>query len=314
MAEPESEITEDEATDALHQVMGIDSEIEGEPIDFAPEPVAAEPPVNQSGPADGGSDSVEVAPAEGDVSAETEEVAPADDVESLLARNKKLEESAIELEARHAARLDALKQRNSQSEQILRDRYIRKSTLSDKMAQALRKSRSAEGVPEAEVDQVIRDFEGSLNPASASYVAPQQQVADNDDQILILNQFLSEKDMDMAEADKFGTWIKTEASTVMPEAEQRVAQNSLDGFLRLAHVRWQDGIKNKQKDDDAKRADTLSAVRSVKRTQREAARAASPTIAAPKKQPGSQVQEVDLDKFTEGDISSLLHQAVDEYK
>jgi len=313
MAEPEAEITEEQATEALHAAMDIDAPLDEE----TPAPVAAEPPA----PTDAGTVAGEpegdakVAPAEGELAAEGESVVepekPADDVKSLLARNKELEDAATSLEDRHKARIEALKQRSQQSEQIMRDRLLKKSTLSDRMAQTLRKSRSADGVPEAEVDQVIRDFDGSLNPASASYVPPQPATADSNDQVLVLNEFLNEKGMDLKEQDQFSTWIKTEASNVMSQEEQNVAQESLGGFLRLAHFRWQTETKQKATSDESKRSDAVNAARSVKRIQKEAAKAASPVTAAPKKQPVSSAQEQEVKA---SDVSGLLRASVVEYR
>ena len=325
MAEPEAEVTDDQANAALQQM--IDDEVPVETtvettVESAPAEQPAETPAGTVEAAPEGAEAApaEVTPAEGEsgatVATGTTDEKPADDVKSLLARNKELETAATTAEERHNSRIEALKQRSQQNEQIMRDRLLKKSTLSDRMAQTLRKSRSTDGVPEAEVDQVIRDFDGSLNPASASYVAPAQPAAtaDSNDQVLVLNEFLNEKGMDLKEQDQFSTWIKTEAGNVMSQEEQNVANESLGGFLRLAHYTWQSGVKQKAAKNESKRSDAVNAARSVQRTQREAARAASPVTAAPITQPVSKAAEPDYDKFSSDDVSALLKKSVEEYQ
>jgi hypothetical protein len=316
MADQEAEITEDQATEALHQAMGVEAEVDptAEPA-AVPEPAeeAAEQPaeVTDTGTA---AESAEVVESEG-TPAEGEPEKAVDDVESLKARLEERDKQLEEINKRHEARLTAMKQRSEQNESVMRDKVLRKSTLVDRARQILKQSRTAEGVPEAEVDRVLGEIDSSMNPASPSYAPPQPQTYDTEDQTVELNNFLNEKGMDSAEADAFGTWIKTEAGTVMSEQEQQVAQKSLGGFLRLAHVSWQAGIREKAAKDEAKRSSAVQAVRSVKRTQREAARAASPVTAAPKKQPtDSQAKEPDYDSFTPQDISGLIQEAVRQYK
>jgi len=300
MPPEQEEVTEEQAGEALQQLtlQGLESE------DELDEPVA-EP----SAPAE---TATEQEPQE-TVQAQEEVTEDAgDDVESLRKRNEELESATKEAEKRFNERLEALKQRTSSNEQILRDRYLRKSTVADKALKVLRATRSDAGVSEAEVDQAIREMEGTLNPASASYAPPEPSPMANEDQALVLNSFLNEQGMTVAEAEEFGKWVSGEATTAMSPAEQAVASQSLDGFLRLAHTRWQQSVHDKEK--ESKRDDAVGAVRAVQRTQREAARAASSAPVAPKKQPASPVTETDVSKLTPDDISALLRQSVEQYR
>lgn len=297
---PEPEITEEQASEALHQLLPTGEETEASP----PAAVEAEPSTGEAQPAE---PAVEAAPAEEPAAAE-------DDLESLKQRNEQLQADVKTSEERFDAKLQALQQRNVASEQILRDRYLRKSTTLDRVGKVLRATRTEAGVSEADVDNTLREIDGGVNPQSASYVAPiqQQAPAGNEDQELTLNSFLNEKQMTSGEADEFGKWIRSEATTVMSEREQAVAGSSLDGFLRLAHGHWQSGIREKEK--ETKQSDAVGAVRSVQRTQREAAKAASAATTAPKKQPAGSAEEVDVSKLTNEEVSSLLRQSVEQYQ
>lgn len=305
MPEPvKSEVTDEQAELALQQLVQQDPD-ESETTQEAPAEQAPKPPAEQP---------AEPVPAETEGETETEAAAAeTDDVVSLKQRLEKAESEKQEVEKRFDSRLRALQNRTAENERILRERFLRKSTVADKALKILRAGKASEsGVPEADVDRVIQELEGSMNPASASYAPSPPQATATEDQALILNGFLNEKGMTVEESEEFGKWIRSEASTVMSPAEQAVASQSLDGFLRLAHTRWQDGLSKKTK--EAARNDAVGAVRSVQRTQKEAARAASAGAAAPRKQPASQKTEVDLKKLTENDISALLRKSVEQYR
>ena len=117
---------------------------------------------------------------------------------------------------------------------------------------------------------------------------------------------------DIAEGEEFGQWIQREAPTVMTQAEQNVAGDSLDGFLHLAHNRWKQGAREKEKEQT--RSDAVGAVKSVQRTQREAARAASAAPVSPKKQAAGSPDEGKLSDLKPEDVSSLVRQSVEQYK
>ena len=88
------------------------------------------------------------------------------------------------------------------------------------------------------------------------------------------------------------------------------AGRDLDGFLRIAHSRYLDGLKGRNQQRD----DAVGAVRAVQRTQREAARAASVPATAPKKQPTSPATGVDVKKLTQDDVSQLLRMSVEQHR
>lgn len=292
-------VSEDQANEALQQLIGGNHESEDDQQVEVPEhsvvaSAEAEPGVEQ-------------------VAGEAAD----DDLESLRQRNKDLEAARTEAETRFEARMKAHQDRSAANEQILRDRYLRKSTASDKALSVLRATKSESGVTTEDVEQAIREIEGTMNPQSASY-APQHEYVQtatapvySEDQAITINSFLNDKGMTKADADQFGNWIKTESGTVMSQAEQAVANQSLDGFLRLAHTHWNRGLREKEK--DGVRSDAIGAVRSVQRTQREAAKAASTSPRAPQKQPAASPVDVDVSKFTDDDISSLLRQSVEQY-
>jgi len=256
----------------------------------------------------------EPAPVAADAAPESVE---SDDVASLKQRTKDLEERLAEADKRAQARIEAIKQRESQSGRILRERMLRKSTVADKALKILRQSRSSEGVPESEVDRLISEIESTMNPASANYAPPEQYQqqhgggAASEDQVLVLNDFLNERGMTSEEAEEFGKWIRNEAATTMSPTEQAVAQESLNGFLHLAHARWNEVLQRKQQQT---KADAVSAVKSVQRTQREVARAAAtPTTAPQKTSVKAATQEIDASKLTEAQVAELIKQSVKQY-
>ena len=296
-----AQVTDDQANDALNSLMGITSE--GEPAP-APEPEPEPEPQTEAEPA-----AEQAAPAEGEPEPEQ------DDVASLKARLDSLNQKIGETEKQYQERLTAVQSRHSQNEQILRDRYLRKSAATANALKILRSARSDAGVSEQDVDRVIREMEGTMHPDSDSYAPPaptQAPTSLNEDQAIVLNSFLNEQGMTSAEADAFGNWIRTEADRTMSQAEQDIAKQSLGGFLRLAHVRFQEHLAKKA--SDTKRNDVIGAVRSVQRTQRQAARAGQAAPAAPLKQPAASKQTVDLKSLTSDDISTLLKQSTQQYR
>ncbi len=297
----ENKITDDQANEALQQVMGMTNDSE----DVRVEEPAPEPPAEP-----------EPAPAEPVAAAEVPEETPAaepgaDDLESLRKRNEELKVSGTQAEERFKARMDAQQQRYAENERIMRERVLRKSTAADRARQALQASLTEDGIDRAEVEKVIRELEGTMNPASASYTPPEPSPMATEDQQITLNNFLSEQSMTREDADEFGKWVQTEAPSAMSVPEQEVARQSLSGFLRLAHTRWQQSVHEKEK--EAKRDDAVGAVRSVKRTQREAAKAASASTTAPQKSAATPPAQTDLSKLTDEDISALLRQSVEQY-
>ena len=254
-------VTEEQANEALQQLLQ-DVHGEGAPS----EPTQTQEAAPEPSPA------VEVAAPEPGAAEPTPEPEP-DDITSLKKRLEEYEAQVAEKEKLHEARWKAFQDRASQNEQILRDRYLRKASTADRALRVLKATRTEQGIPEAEVDGVIRDIEGTMNPASASYVPPAPSPAATEEQAIILNGFLNEKGMTMEEANEFGTWVRSEGATKLTPREQAVAEQSLDGFLRIAHGRWQEGQRESTK--QTTRSNAVEAVKSVQRTQREAAKAAS---------------------------------------
>lgn len=294
---PEQKVTEEDAAQALQQLAGVESETPQQE-ETAPEPSPEE--TQKAEP----------------VAEETETVEAAeDDLESLKTRLTQFEEEATEKEKRFEERLAASQKRFSENEQILRDRFLRKANTADRALQILRQAKTGDGVSQEEVDSAIREIEGTMNPQSASYVPPQAtqpQPQATEDQALVLNAFLNEKGFTEHEATEFGNWIQTEAPNKMTLAEQNVANQSVDGFLRIAHGRWQEGVR--EKDKQTKRDDAVGAVRGVKEVQRQAARAASSAPKAPRKQPAAEADEIDVKKLTKDDVSALIRQTVEQYR
>ena len=304
MAEPE--VTQEQAEGALKDLMGMEQEVvtEQPTVETAPVEEVVAPVETEAAPVE------EVVTTEESVV--TEEAAP-DDLASLQARNKQLEEDAKTATETNDARFAALQQRSQQNDQIMRDRYLRKSSAGAEVLKILRNANTDEGVSQADVDRAIAQMEGTMNPASSTYApAPQQPTGIVEDQTIVLNNFLNEKGMTIQDADTFGQWIRTEAPTAMSQPEQDVAGHSIDGFLRIAHTRWQEGVA--KANGKVQRNDAVEAVRTVQRTQKQAARAASSTTAAPRKQPAGTGQVAIPDKLSDEDIDALLKQAVNDHR
>lgn len=117
--------------------------------------------------------------------------------------------------------------------------------------------------------------------------------------------------MTAEEADKFGKWMQGEAVTALTPQEQAVAEQSLDGFLRLAHMRWQTGVRETDASNQKRETDAAAAVKAAQRIQRDAGRAASAPSTAPKKQPTT-AKHADLNKLSKNDISELMKRSVEE--
>lgn len=238
--------------------------------------------------------------------------AASDDVESLKQRLSTTEEQTAAVEKRFQSKLEAIQRRFADNERILRDRYIRKSSVADRALKLLREARTDSGIDPSDVDRLVKDIEGTMNPMSQSYSQPTDTGVATEDQAMVLNTFLNEKAMGTDEADGFGQWLRGEAASTLSPFEQAVASRDLDGFLRIAHNRFLETRREVQAGQQ--RIEAVAAVKSVQRTQREAARAASSSPAAPKKQPTGARTEVDVKKLTKNDISTLLRQAVDQYR
>jgi len=294
-------VTDEQAAAALHEVMGKDPKESGIPQqvqEAAPEQSA-----------------VEETPVETEAVEQEQVVAAADDdLESLKTRLAENEQAIKSSEERFQSRLKAQQERYAANEQILRNRFLQKSTATDHALGVLRKAASEEGASQEEVARAISEMEGTMNQQSAQYAPAVQQPAPaaNDDQALVVNNFLNEQGMDADEAGEFINWIQTKASTSMSPMEQAVANESVGGFMQLAHHRWRNELNKAEQ--ESKRNDAVGAVKSVQRTQREAARAASSSPSAPKSQVVSKEEGVDTSKFTSDDISSLMRQSVEQYK
>jgi hypothetical protein len=88
-----------------------------------------------------------------------------------------------------------------------------------------------------------------------------------------------------------------------------VAGRDLDGFIRIAHGRYAESLRDKNRQQQ--RQDVVGAVKAVQRTQREAARAASAAPAAPRKQTASPRTEIDMKKLSKDDLSALIRKSVE---
>ena len=304
MPEPEK-VTEAQAADALRALVDMNNQTDDEPEVAAqseqePEaaPAAAEPTAAEE-------------PAE-PVAAQAE----GDDVASLKKRLETADTERQKERERFEARWKAIQERNVANERILRDRYIRKSTAVDRALKTLKATRTDSGVAEAEVDRVIAEIESTMNPQSASYVPPEPSAAAREDQAIVLNSFLNDRGMDTEEAEEFGKWMRSEAPTILTPFEQDVARESLNGFLQIAHTRWQQGMRDKDK--QTRRNDAVEAVRTVQRVQKEAAKAASGAGAAPRKQPTASKAEPDWKKMSKDErndwVALLLKQSVEQYR
>ena len=299
---PETEVTEEQAEAALQQLVDVDgsgyAEPEGQPV--PEEPLAEAEPVVEAT----------------EETQEVAEVAP-DDLESLQQRLVEMETNAERQQTNFDARLQALQHRNNESEQILREKHLRKSTVADNALKVLQSTRSADGASEADVDRAISELSGTMNPASPSYVAPpaQNNQPGLEDQRLDVNRFLTEKGMTLEDEEKFGTWVQNEGAKTMTPSQQALAGASIPAFLHVAHSLWERDDRQKAKETEEVRSDAVGAVKSVQRTQRQAARAATPSGGAPIKQPaGSKGGGLDVSKLTPDDISELVRQSVTQYK
>jgi hypothetical protein len=305
-------ISEEQAAAALKEVLASNLDENEHPQDTSVSvPTPAEQPAEE-----------QPAPAAAAETAEaTEEPAPveepaSDDVESLKKRLADREAQDEQRQKNDEARWKAMQDRATENERILRERLLRKSAAADRARQILERSKTQEGVTQDEVDRVIADIQGTLNPASVNYAPPAVQAEENEDKVIVLNRFLNEKNITQEEQEEFGKWIQNEGSKVLTASEQAVAHQSLDGFLRIAHQRWQDTTSEKVK--ATQRAETVNAVKSIQKTQKEAARAASAPSAAPKKQPTASPKELNLHKLPEKErneaISALVRASVEQYQ
>lgn len=299
MPEPEK-VTEEQATNALRSLMGPQED----PPVAEPEPEPAPEPTPEPSP-----ETTAEPEAEAEPTPEVEAAAPTDDVESL---RKSLKDRDEELErTRKSAdeRAAAIQQRAQQNEQILRERFLKKAADADRAHKLLKRSRSAEGVTEREVDETISALEAGMNPSSPSYTPPAEQGHDRQDQAIVLNAFLNEKGMTIGEADTFlNKWMREEATNVLTESEQRIANRDLDAFLRIAHNKFIEGQREKGKAQ--RRSEAVEATRVVQRSQREAARAATAAPAAPRKTGAPAPRPVDVKSLKPADISTLLRKTV----
>lgn len=314
MPDEKGRVTEEEANEALVQLVQQAAENPDGDSAVTEPSQAAEPETPAEATEEPAAEAIEATEAEAAPAEATPAEPETDDVESLKRRLEAIEATSAEQATRFEARMKAFHDRASQNERILHDRFLRKSTAADKALKVLRATRSETGVPEAEVDAMIREIEGTMNPQSASYSPPPAPVAE--DQAIVLNNFLNEKGMTGDEAGSFGQWIQTQGPTKLSIMEQAVATQSMDGFLRIAHQRWQDSIREEQsRAAQVTRNDTVEAVKAVQRTQKEAARAASSAPTAPKKQPAKPTssQKKSWKDFSQEEIAKLIQESVEQY-
>jgi len=305
------EITEDQATKALGELFPkADIEVPDEPAPTAAEPSTPEPVVEPA---------VEPPVAAAPETPEAPEVVPdpvpepeTDDVVSLKARLEKSEAANKASEEQYDLRVEAMQKRNAETRQIQQDRYLKKSNAAARALKIIEEAKSVGGVSEEDADRVIAEIKGTMHPESASYEPQPEQPTGmaTEDQTMILNAFLDEKMMTQADSDAFGDWVRNKAAEKMSPPEQDVARTSLDGFLRLAHGRWQEGLTEIA--DEKTKADAIAATKSVQRNQREAARAASTTPASPRRTPAAPQETTDVSKLTHRDVDKLLRQSVEE--
>lgn len=302
--QPGTKVTEEQAGQALQDLIagqngGGTAEVELEGPELVDPDAPAEPEVTPTG----------------EPEPQGDEQPQGDDVDSLKQRVTALTEELEQGRKKHADQLTAVQTRFAQSEQILRDRHLRKSTVADNALKVLRKVRTEAGAAPDEIDRLIAEMEGTMHPSSTSY-APQAtppRPAANEDQAIVLNAFLNEQGMTMQEAEEFGKWIQTKAGEVMSQAELAVADHSLDGFLRLAHGRFRQSLT--QQDKNKRRDDVVTAVRAVQVNQRSAARASSASPGAlrkPMTNGASNRNMIDVAKLTNDDIAKLLVASVEQ--
>ncbi|KKK64552.1 hypothetical protein LCGC14_2983060, partial [marine sediment metagenome] len=204
----------------------------------------------------------------------------------------------------------ASQERHAESTRILQDRYIRKSTAADRALKIIEAAQTETGADPVESKRVVEELKSTMHPESASYAPPVQRAEATEDQQVVINSFLNEKDMTVAEGDKFGVWIKTESPNIMSPIEQAKAYTDLDGFLRLAHISWKEDVDKK---NDKQVGDAVGAVKAVKQVQKAAARAALATTTAPKNQVVTKSTGTDVTKFTDNDVSALFKASVEEH-
>ena len=309
---PEPQVTEQQANDALKQMMaerttGQQLELAAQPVpDVAPEPTVEEPPADTT-PTEPETE------AEPEVAAPDESAAETDDVASLRARLAEREKAVEDADKRYQARLDAIQSRSQANERILRERHLRKSTAADRALKLFRawKNTPEQGVPESDVDRVIAELEGTMNPNSPSYSPAPAPVEVSEDAAIVLNSFLNEKHMDQTDADDFGKWIKADGAEALSPNEQALANRDIDGFLRIAHLRYSESKQSKL----TQRATAVEAVRTVQRTQKQAARAASAAPSAPRKPAApTKPDTIDFDKVTPDMVSDWARKAVEQHR
>lgn len=321
MAE-EPEVTEEQAESALRDVMGLEN----------PEEVSAESKIIPDERVEQAKEAaVESAPTEAPASTEQPEGPPAeaaetpvpesDDVTSLKQRLEQYETDLKTSEEKFQSRLKAQQDRFKQNEEILRNKHLRKSSALDTARRILEQSQTEGGVPEAEVVRALDTIRGTMNPDSASYAPPPQESAagyapqpsgnGREEQALIVNNFLNDRGMDEDEANKFNEWIRTEAEKNMSPGELSVASESLGGFLQLAHSHYRDAMRQKSEDT---RSDAVKAIKSVQRTQKQAARAAESRADGPvKPQPATTNREMTAENMTQEDAGRLIRAITDGY-
>ncbi len=303
MAEPE--VTEEQANEALHQLTTQEIDEPETPVEVVEPAVEAAP-----APVEEAKEEAKEETEEKVVETATEVVAAAeDDVASLKTRLENAEKSAKEREEHFAERHKASQERHAESTRILQDRYIRKSTAADRALKIIEAAQTETGADPVESKRVVEELKSTMHPESASYAPPVQRAEAVEDQQVVINSFLNEKDMTVAEGDKFGVWIKTESHNTMSPIEQAKAYTDLDGFLRLAHISWKEDVDKK---NDKQVGDAVGAVKAVKQTQKAAVRAASATTTAPKKQPVNKPTETPFKDYKPEDISALIRASVEE--
>lgn len=308
-----AKITEAQANEALRAILadGGDSET------LAPAPAEEETPAPEP---EAAAAPEEPAPAEAAPEAETpvEAVAESDDVASLKQRLADKEAETVRLKEESEKRFQAMSERYNQNERIRHERFLRKASVADRALQTLKRTRVGDGVPEAEVDQVIREIESTMNPASPSYAPPAPPTSVEEDRAVVLNSFLNEKMMTQDESNAFGAWMQTEAGSKMTPSELNIANRDLDAFLRLAHNRWETGVRAEAQGKQQVQTDAVRAVQSVQRVQRAAAKAASTVPAAPRKTQPAQAKPLEFRKMSKEDqremVSKLVRESVEQYR
>lgn len=304
----EEKVTPEQAEGALRELLSGKQEAQDteEPAP-APDPETT-PKVEEPEP-DQPAEAEEPEPDAG-ASPETE-AASAPEGDDIVSLRKRIEEGEAKRKADKDlfdARWKAVNERGRQNEDILRKRLLTKSSIVDRARTMLERLSSDNGPTQVEVDRLLEDIRGTMNPASPSYVPPPQaQHADlSEDHIITLNAFLNEHEMTAENADRFGRWLQGDGRTVLTPQEQAIADQSLDGFLRIAHRRWSDA--ETEADKKKRQADAVEAVKTIQKTQRLAAKAGAATPRAPTKT--STPAPSKPAKLSKDDVSALLRQTV----